>query len=104
MSNRFLIDSDAATGAFSTFEYDAGSDMYLLNQGQRFDAIAEANKREFNEDKRRHGDGLGRKVASIPLHLFFQMQKQGITRDRKAMARWLNDSDNRVFRTDHSAV
>jgi hypothetical protein len=102
--SKFLIDHDALSGQFSTFEYDAGTDMYLLRQGQKFDAIAEANKREYNESKSRHGDGLGRKVASIPLQLFFDMYKAGQTRDQKFMKRWLNDSDNRVFRTDHSVV
>lgn len=101
---KFIIDADAQTGQFSTFQYDAAEDMYLLREGQRLDGIIDANKREFNESKARHGDGLGRKVASIPLNIFFDLQKKGITRDRKAFARWLNDSDNRVFRTDHSYV
>lgn len=102
--SKFIIDHDAVSGQFSTFEYDRASDMYLLNQGQQVGGIVEANKREYNDTKARHGDGFGRKVASIPLSIFFDLQRKGITRDRKAFAKWLNNSDNRVFRTDHSVI
>lgn len=99
MSRRFIMDSDAVTGQFSTFEYDEASDMYLLRHGQRVDPILEANKSEFNEDKGRQGDGIGHKVASIPLHIYFDLRKQGIVQDRKRFAKWLNDIENRAFRT-----
>jgi protein involved in ribonucleotide reduction len=102
--SRFLIDHDRVSGMSSHFEYDAGTDMYLLRNSQDVSGIVEANKREFNDAPRRHGDGIGRKVASIPLNIWFELRKQGITRDRKAFKRWLNDSDNRVFRTSPGTV
>jgi hypothetical protein len=39
-------------------------------------------------------------VARIPLVVWRQLQRLGITQDRAALNRWLNDRDNRVFRTD----
>jgi hypothetical protein len=103
--SRFLIDADPVSGQSSHFEYDPASDMYLLRQSQDVSGIAEANRREFNSDApaRRH-DGLGRKVASIPLTIWMDLYRKGITRDRKAFRRWLNDSDNRVFRTAPGTV
>ncbi len=38
-------------------------------------------------------------VASIPLTIFMELHRKGIDRDRKAFKRWLNDPDQRVFRT-----
>lgn len=40
------------------------------------------------------------KVASIPLVIWRQLQRLGITKDEKALNAWLNDPDNSVFRTD----
>ncbi|HEY2416803.1 MAG TPA: hypothetical protein VGH84_02715 [Steroidobacteraceae bacterium] len=39
-------------------------------------------------------------VARIPLVIWQQLQRLGITRDEKALNRWLNGRDQRVFRTD----
>jgi hypothetical protein len=39
-------------------------------------------------------------VARIPLVIWRQLQRLGITRDEAALNAWLNDRDNRVFRTD----
>jgi hypothetical protein len=104
MSRRFILDADEQSGQFSTFEYDAGEDMFLLKQGQKLDAILEANREQRNADHGRHGDGLGHKVASIPLHIYFDLRRQGIVQDPKAFKRWLNDPDNVAFRTSDDTV
>jgi hypothetical protein len=39
-------------------------------------------------------------VASIPLVIWRQLQMLGITRDEAALNKWLDERDNRVFRTD----
>jgi hypothetical protein len=39
-------------------------------------------------------------VASIPLVIWRQLEMLGITKDQKALDRWLDERDNRVFRTD----
>ena len=39
-------------------------------------------------------------VARIPLVIWNRLRKLGITDDEKALNAWLNDPDNRVFRTD----
>ena len=39
-------------------------------------------------------------VARIPLVIWRQLQRLGITNDEAALNRWLNHRDNAVFRTD----
>jgi hypothetical protein len=39
-------------------------------------------------------------VARIPLVIWRHLERLGITRDEKALNAWLDDRDNRVFRTD----
>jgi hypothetical protein len=39
-------------------------------------------------------------VARIPLVVWRQLQRLGITRDEKALNAWLNDPAHHVFRTD----
>jgi hypothetical protein len=39
------------------------------------------------------------KVGSIPMSIYHELQKQGILQDEKRLKKWLNDPDNRVFRT-----
>lgn len=106
MSKRFTVDRDAVTGAFSTIEYNDAADEYVVNQGQVVDHIFEQNKLEYNADKvlGTGKDGFGQKVASIPLHIYFDLRKKGIVQDPKAFARWLNDPENRGVRTAPGSV
>jgi hypothetical protein len=44
------------------------------------------------------------KVASIPMNVYFDLKEKGILDDPAALKRWLNDSDNRFFRTKAGRV
>jgi hypothetical protein len=68
-------------------------DLYLV------DPLIENNKQRFNDSVgKKYGDG--QIIASIPNDIYWNtivpMEKNG---DDKAITRWLNDSDNRAFRT-----
>ena len=39
-------------------------------------------------------------VARIPMVIWQQLQRLGITKDEAALNRWLNERDNAVFRVD----
>ena len=43
-------------------------------------------------------------VARIPLVIWRRLQQLGITKDEKLLNKWLNDRDNRVFRTDDAST
>jgi len=67
---------------------------------QQVDDIADTNKQQFNQfDERANWNGDMHKVASIPMSVFYDLKRKGILDDPAAMKKWLNDSDNRVFRT-----
>jgi hypothetical protein len=79
-----------------TRDPDAGL-VFVHSQNTR--PIVESAKRlaaEFDPHVRR--DSVH--VARIPLVIYRQLQRLGITKDRKVFERWLNDPDNAVFRTD----
>jgi len=70
---------------------------YVIETVQDVTAIADANKRQYNDTPNKYRDV--NKVASIPLPIYYELKRKGIVDDPKALARWLNDADNRVFRT-----
>jgi len=91
----------------STTEFTDVGDQLIVKQSQDISAIIEANKADYNEtDKNtRWGEGqLSNRVARIPLTVFQDLDKLGITRgftviDQKRFKEWLNNPDNQVFRT-----
>jgi hypothetical protein len=63
-------------------------------------ALVDQNKREANAFSRTSSHGPSVKVASIPIILFFELQRKGIANDPVAIRRFLNDPDNAHFRTN----
>jgi hypothetical protein len=58
------------------------------------------NQQKFNQfDERANWKGDMHHVASIPMALFYKMKAEGKLDDQAYMKRWLNDPDNRAFRT-----
>lgn len=85
-------------------------DQLVIEQSQNISAILEANKAEYAQSLDRKGwDGNDsfsqrNKVASIPLVVFHELEKQGITKgfqvlDMPRFKAWLNNPDNQAFRT-----
>lgn len=97
-----VFDVDPLSGITSYWHYDDATDTALIEKRQDVSDIVEANKAEFNEDHGRYGEWT--KVASIPLSVYYDLKAQGIVDDPVAMKRWLNDADNRFFRTRPGAV
>jgi xylose isomerase len=90
-----------------TTEFKDDGDQLIIKKSQDIGAIIEANKADYNETdaKTRWSENqLGNRVARIPLVVFQELEKQGITRgfaviDMPRFKAWLNNSDNQVFRT-----
>ena len=40
-----------------------------------------------------------RHVAEIPMVIYQKMVREGSINDKKALKKWLNDPDNKMFRT-----
>ena len=62
-----------------------------------------ADRKAFAIDKNSATGRFGEfaKVASIPNVVVDQLMKSGVWFDRVAFRKWLNDPDNRLFRTIH---
>ena len=79
----------------------------VIETVQDVSGIVESNKKQFNaydERARWSDDLLGNKIASIPLTVIDELNKQGIMRgfhvlDQTRFKSWLNHPDNRAFRT-----
>jgi hypothetical protein len=97
MTDRIISDDSASTGIVTKFHYDADKDEAIIQKTQDVSSIIEANKVEFNAAPERFGEFT--KVGSIPLSVYYELERKGILNDQKALAKWLNDPDNRAFRT-----
>ena len=84
-----------------------GEGGIIIETRQDVTANIEQNLKEFNsydERARWSDDMFGNKVASIPLTVIDDLNAKGIMRgfaviDEKQMKAWLNNPDNRFFRT-----
>ena len=88
---------DPVLGIKRTFHASEDGNEFVIQTEQETTDIVEANKTAYNDAPDRWGEFT--RVASIPLSLYFDLKKKGIADDDAAMKRWLNDPDNRFFRT-----
>ena len=91
-----IFSKDEGTG-ITKFWHVKGNGEYVVETQQNVSAIVEANKRQYNDTPNKHSDL--NKVATIPLSVYYELKRKGIADDPKALKKWMNDSDNRVFRT-----
>jgi hypothetical protein len=92
-----LFSEDKLTG-IKKFWHVTDKGEYVVETVQQMDAILDQNKREYNSSSERWGEKLN-KVATLPLSVYYQLKREGIADDPKRLAKWMNDPDNRAFRT-----
>jgi hypothetical protein len=79
----------------------------VIESSQDVGGIIESNKAQFNsyDERAKWSDQLfGNKIASVPLVVIDDLNKKGIMRgfhvvDQARFKEWLNNPDNRAFRT-----
>lgn len=91
-----IFSQDPLTG-ITKYWHVTDKGEYVIETQQDVTAIASANRRQANDDTGKWRDV--NKVASIPLSVYYELKRQGIADDPKALRKWLNDPDNRAFRT-----
>ena len=95
-----LFDINPVTGTRKMWHYDAEKDEATIETIIDATQIVSDNKDRFNSfDEKANWKGEIHHVASIPMALFYQMKAEGKLDDQAYMKRWLNDPDNRAFRT-----
>jgi len=93
------FDSNKELGITRTWHYNDATDEATIQTQQDVTDVIEENKNEFAQIDERAKWGELTKVASIPLSLYYQLKAEGKLDDQAYMKRWLNDPDNRHFRT-----
>lgn len=97
--NSRLISENAEIGQ-KQYWHDHEDGSVTVQTVQDVSEFAEANKQQFNQfDERASWSGDMHRVASIPMSVYYDLKRKGILDDQAAMKKWLNDPDNRVFRT-----
>jgi len=91
------MDHDPTTGISHVFHLEADGTATITAE-QDFAPIVELNKQEYNNTNNARYSEWD-KVASIPLTIYNDFVKSGMVNDQAALKRWLNDSENRHFRT-----
>jgi hypothetical protein len=98
-----LFDHDPFSGHTEYFHYDPETDGFSIETQQDVEYIIETNKALSNDAPTRFGELT--RVASIPSVVVMQLAAQGILSsagailDADRFRLWLNDRDNRAFRT-----
>ena len=93
-----------------TFHSSADETEFTINTYQDVEPILEENKRDLNDygsllNSGKTGEGV--RVASIPLNVWQQWMKETngeIQKDHNLMKKYLNDPDNKYFRTTPTRV
>lgn len=94
---RKVIDTDPVTGISHVLYHDESDGVSHYVAEQATDYLLDFNRKQANEAGKRFGEWA--KVASLPMTLFMKLKAEGVLDDPKALKRWLNDPDNRYFRT-----
>jgi len=94
-----LLKTDSLV-ASSCYWHDQPDGTVVIENVQEVEYIVDDCRREYNgTDERASWRGFQHRVAQLPLTILLDLYRRGILDDQKAFKRWLNDPDNRYFRT-----
>ncbi len=97
---------NASIGITRTWHESPGDDTVAVEVNQQLGELIEINKALYNgvDERARFGKTEFTRMASIPSSVWFDLQRKGIIPRSGSFLtpefkRWLNDPDNRFFRT-----
>ncbi len=96
---RRLLSKNPETGIAQYYVSDPMEGKFRLETVQNVTPYVEAAKQQYNSTDERARWGEWTHVATVPLSVMAYLKKSGISDDAKKFKRWLNDRDNRFFRT-----
>jgi|TARA_R100001244_G_scaffold128520_1_gene99463 hypothetical protein len=103
MSDKVVLDK--SNGRQTDMHFDDAEGTYIFNTHEQATPLLDENKRKYNEygDKLTMGKrGEWHHAASIPATIWEKWLKETngeIQKDSKLLARYLNDPDNKYFKT-----
>lgn len=89
----------ASNGVVQRLQYHEGTGKHVLRTTCDLSPLVDYAKGQFNQVDERARWGDGQHVAHIPAVVWAQFVKEGKHTDRAFIKSWLNDPDNRAFRT-----
>lgn len=102
-NDKRLFDVDPVLGTKTFFTFDDAKDQFTLETQQDVTEIVDQNKKDYaTADKKFKGDM--HRIASIPMNVYMELRANGTMQDPKRLKAWLNDPDNRYFRTKPGRV
>lgn len=99
---RATLDYDPLTKTRTVF-HEMDDDKYVIETVADVEDLIEVNKAKYNSvDERARWTGHD-VVASLPMHVYFDLLKRGIIdkkgNGRRSLWRWLDDPENLYWRT-----
>lgn len=99
-----LFEYDALTDTTQKFYWDPVTERFTITDVQRVDDLLDMNQALRNTDAKANKSSMMRRVASVPLNIYMELKQKGIIDDPKKLREWLNNSDNRAWRTNDMKV
>lgn len=96
MNEPMILDMDPVSRVKRILHAD---DDGLLTVKSMQDVTDRVDLNKALQNEARSGWGEGQRVASIPKVVWDELVQKGIANDNKKLKAWLNDPDNRAFRT-----
>ena len=100
--SRMYIDYDPNAKIRHFTDTDADTGITTFGVEQDVTELIEANRQEYNSAPHRWGELT--RVASMPRSVYEVLKREGIIDDPVAYRKWLNDPDNRAWRTRPGTV
>lgn len=94
-----LFSHDPTFGITKWWHWDEEKQAGTIETVQHVDALLDRNVSSQNAQTRLDRWGDGKIVASIPLSIYAELLGSGKVHDQAYLKRWINDPDNRKFRT-----
>lgn len=95
-----FFDADPLLGITRWFKPSDDGESFEIHTVQNVtDIVEDAHEQYKGKDERSRWSGDLHHVAHIPAVIVQDLRRRGIWDDEKALRRWLNDPDNRCFRT-----
>lgn len=95
-------DADSETTVTRAVEDGKTHTVYVANVPQM---LLELNRHERDTDPKGVRKGFSmRRLARVPIALHIDLVRKGIWGDKQRMKAWLNDPDNRFFRSSGGRV
>lgn len=98
MSFKRVFHTDPLMGITEVFHGSEDGDSFTIETIQDVAPLLDRNKADLNEVTNSDKWGDGKLVARIPMVIYDQWLREGITHDQAKLKAKLNDPDNAFFR------